>query len=748
MTGSSNCISPFRFSLFAFRAVFRSSLLALTLATGRLIAQGTPADCPRLAASGGSTDLYCVPLVAAPGFAATGAVELGWTAGPFTVGVSADGTQTWRLRFRLAALPDSILHSRRAGFVAWATSPTMDRVIRLGVVHSGQVELGPMALDRFLILISAERDTATREWKGPFVLRGESASNRLRPADNYQFFLGVAGDRAAAGAMSMPGMTMHADSMGWGGVPMIPGLDMLPAEMALRPTQQALLPVESNAPAARPHQVRELHSGDTLELVAEPVRRVIAGRAYTMLGYNGQSPGPLIKVSRGAEVFIRLVNRLSMATTVHWHGIRLDQRFDGVPEAGQPAVAPGESFVYRVKFPDAGLFWYHPHVREDIQQDLGLYGNLFVTPDSIAKTVAGDAPCGKQPSLRRSVAPSCVRTEFLVLDDLLVGGDGLIPYGRDGPTHAAMGRFGNVMLVNGESNWRDTVQGGEVVRYYLTNAASSRTFNLSFGARSRIKLVGADQGALARERWSESIVLAPAERVIADVQFPAHGAAALVNRVHGIDHLFGRFFPIADTLGTIDIRGRAPLSPGFARLHTSREAGRLDSLVAANAGLPPDHTLELRVEFTGLPFVSEQLMKLDSIYFHPVEWEGTMPGMNWATTSTETRWILRDPSSGRENMAIDWHFRRGTLARIRLIGARATLHGMQHPIHLHGQRFLVLAVDGTPNPDPVWKDTVLVPAGQSVDILADMSNPGRWMLHCHIAEHMESGMMMHFDVEE
>lgn len=742
--------------------ILRSSLLTLLFSATPLLAQIAPGDCPRLAASGGSTDLYCIPLVAAPGFGATGSVELGWTGGPFTVAVAADGTQLWRLRFALSALPDSMLHGRRAGFVAWAASPVMDKVIRLGVVHWGQVDLGPMALDRFLVLISAEQDTTVSEWKGRFVLRGESASNRLRPADNYQFFLGVAGDRGAttSGAMSMPGMTMPTDSMGWSGVPMISRLDMLPAEMALRPTEQALLPSDADAPMAQPHQVRELKSGDTLELVAGPVRRVVAGRTYTMLGYNGQSPGPLIKVSRGAEVFIRLVNRLTMPTTAHWHGIRLDQRFDGVPEAGQPAVAPGDSFVYRVKFPDAGVFWYHPHVREDIQQDLGLYGNLFVTSQTdetgetgrLLHNLIGSAGPGRPrapvpPRAPCPSRPSCP-PKFLLLDDLLIGNDGLVPYGKDGPTHAAMGRFGNVMLVNGESDWRDTVRGGEVVRYYLTNVASTRTFNLSFGAGSRIKVVGADQGMLARERWAESVVIAPAERVIVDVKFPGRGKAALVNRIHGIDHLFGRLFPIADTLGQIDIRGTIPPSAAYARLHTSPEASRLDSLVAANVGLPPDHTLELRVEFTGLPFVSEQLMKLDSIYFHPVEWEGTMPGMNWATTSRETRWILRDQATGQENMAIDWRFRRGTLARIRLIGARATLHGMQHPIHLHGQRFLVLAVDGTPNPDPVWKDTVLVPAGQSVDILADLSNPGRWMLHCHIAEHMESGMMMHFDVEE
>lgn len=687
-------------------------------------------ECPRLAASGGSTDLYCIHLVGAPGFDASGSAELSWVPGPFTVGVAADGTHRWNLRLSVAGLPDSLLRGRRSGFVVWATPPTMAQVVRLGVVRNGEeIELGPVALDRFLVLISAERDTAVREWRGRIVLRGESASNRLRPADNYQFFLGVTGDRQANGGHGHHDMDM--DPGGWGMVPMFPGLDMLPAEMALRPEELPWLPTPApTAPAARPHEVLRPRPGDTLELVAGPVRRMVAGREYTMLGFNGQYPGPLIRAEQGTEVLIRLVNHLQAPTTVHWHGIRLENRFDGVPDLTQPAVQPGGEFLYRVRFPDAGTFWYHPHVREDQQQDLGLYGNIFVT-------------LGIPPSFL-----GARREEFLILDDLLVGLSGLVPYGRGQATHAAMGRFGNVMLVNGESSWRDTVMGGEVVRFHLTNVANTRTFNLSFGAGTRLKVVGSDLGAFARQMWAESVVIAPAERYVVDVSFPARGPVALVNRVRAIDHLYGRFFGVTDTLGVIELRGSAGPSPGFARLETSADAASLDSLVAAHAGLAPVHTLELRVAFTGLPFVSEQLMRLDSIYFNPVEWEGTMPGMNWATTGTDTRWILRDLATGAENMDIHWRFRRGSLSRIRLVGARNTLHGMQHPIHLHGQRFLVLAVNGKKNQNPVWKDTVLVPAGGAVDILADMSNPGSWMLHCHIAEHLQSQMMMHFDVEE
>jgi FtsP/CotA-like multicopper oxidase with cupredoxin domain len=112
------------------------------------------------------------------------------------------------------------------------------------------------------------------------------------------------------------------------------------------------------------------------------------------------------------------------------------------------------------------------------------------------------------------------------------------------------------------------------------------------------------------------------------------------------------------------------------------------------------------------------------------------------------RWILRDRASGKENMDIEWRFRVGDVARLRLTNDRHTLHPMAHPIHIHGQRFVVLAVDGVPNTNLVWKDTFLLPAGTTADILLEVSNPGRWMLHCHIAEHLEADMHMVFTVEE
>src|SRR5690606_29244286 len=141
-------------------------------------------------------------------------------------------------------------------------------------------------------------------------------------------------------------------------------------------------------------------------------------------------------------------------------------------------------------------------------------------------------------------------------------------------------------------------------------------------------------------------------------------------------------------------------------------------------------------------------MEADTLYYPPVEWNDGMPMMNWLSTGEQVTWILRDRETGRENDKIDWHFEVGDVVKLRIFNDPESFHPMNHPVHIHGQRFLVTSMDGVPNPNLVWKDTAIVPVGSTMDVLVEMSMPGRWMLHCHIAEHMHAGMMFAFTVEE
>jgi len=130
-----------------------------------------------------------------------------------------------------------------------------------------------------------------------------------------------------------------------------------------------------------------------------------------------------------------------------------------------------------------------------------------------------------------------------------------------------------------------------------------------------------------------------------------------------------------------------------------------------------------------------------------LEWEDLMPEINRASDATTMRWMIIDRETGAENGAIRWEFTVGDRVKIRLVNEMESDHPMHHPFHVHGAgRFLVLSREGEPEPNLVWKDTVLVPSGRTVDVLLDVSNPGLWMAHCHIAEHAQSGMMFSFNV--
>ena len=512
-------------------------------------------------------------------------------------------------------------------------------------------------------------------------------------------------------------------------IPMPAGMPMIPGLVGLVPPVASFLPGEGvdpmSLPAATATSVVQLADGDTFDLAATMVRRTIRGRAFAAYGFNGQVPGPLLRVPQNATIVVRFRNGIDLPSTVHWHGLRLDNRFDGVPGVTQEAVAPGGSFTYRVHFPDAGIYWYHPHVREDIEQAMGLFGNMLV--DSPDRDYYGPAN----------------RDKVLMLSDLLVNGDTLIPFGRESPDFVLMGRVGNVLLVNGEPGYTLKARRGEVVRFFLTNTSSSRTYNLSFGG-APMKVVASDVSRFEREERVTSVVLAPAERYVVDVRFDRAGTVPFVNAVQAIDHYAGEFAPEVDTLGTITV-GSAPATPDysrdFARLRTNAAVTREIARFRPYFDAPPDKRITLTVRTRELPLATVQFMNVDTAYFAPVEWVDGMPAMNWLSTGKQVEWILRDEATGKENMDIDWRVKRGSVVKLRIFNDPKSFHPMQHPMHLHGQRMLVVSRDGVPTSNLVWKDTVIIPVGSTVDLLIDASNPGDWMLHCHIAEHLGSGMM-------
>lgn len=548
---------------------------------------------------------------------------------------------------------------------------------------------------------------------------------------------------ATAPAASAAQGQEHADHHGdqaaspgeWRMPPMPEGMFMLPGLESTRPGVSPILPGSglnrAEVPEAVFREVVRMADGDTLELEATFVRRRIKDHEFIAYGFNGQYPGPLVWVDQHSTIVVRFRNGIDWPSTVHWHGVRVANRFDGVPGLTQDLVMPGETFVYEVTFPDAGLYWYHPHHREEITQGAGLYGNMLV--DSPEEDYYGAAH----------------RNEVIILDDLLFDEAGLFPFGEEAPTHALMGRFGNVLLVNGRPDYELAVKRGEVVRFHVTNASAARTYNLSFGDGVRMKLVASDLSRYERELWIGSLVLGPAERYVVEARFEEAGMRALVNDIQALDHVFGRFFRQVDTLARVTVAGEPaepPLTEAFERLRRNEPVVEEIDAYRPLFDRPVDHALTLTVRAGRLPIPMLAVMEQDTIYFPPVEWNDAMPMMNWLSTGRNLRWILREDATGRENMDIRWAFGRGEVVKLRIFNDPESFHPMQHPIHLHGQRFLVLEQDGVKRTNLVWKDTAIIPTGSTVDLVVEMSNPGDWMLHCHISEHLGAGMMMAFTV--
>jgi len=701
-----------------------------------------------------ASDLYCIDLFATTrGGDAAGVIELRRPWSPFGVTVTPEGRHRHDLVAWLARLPDPSELGPYTTYVAWATPLELDPVVKLGTVENGRNELGEVSFNKYLIWISAEASEDVARRDGPLVVRGRSPSSRME-AHDLMALAPSAEEAPPSGAMDQPmdqQMDHAMDPMdhaagaeradGWSMPPMYEGVPMLPGVMASRPAVSPMRPTVDPAelPEARAREVITLPDGGTLDLTAGFVKKTVQDRELVMLAFNDQLPGPLLRVTEASTIFVDFHNRTSMPTAVHWHGIRLDNRFDGVPGVTQDPVEPGTSFRYQIHFPDPGIYWYHPHHREDVQQELGLAGNMLVDPTD------------------ESFYNQVDHEEVVMLDDLLLAEDDIVPFGAESANFMLMGRFGNVFLINGEPEYGLEVQAGDVVRFHFTNASNTRTFNVSFQPAGEpdalplpIKVIGSDVGRFERESITESVVLAPAERYVVEVRFPNAGAYVLANRVQGINHRQGLFLEERAVLGVIGASGVGSESGhahDFRTLRTHADVVADIDRYRHLFDLPPDHELVMTLEVDSLPMALEQSMSLDWVYFNPVEWAGTMPVMNWATSGNEIEWILRDPRTRAENMDIEWRFRVGDVVKIRVTNDRGAFHAMQHPLHIHGQRFLVLEQNGVRNENMVWKDTVLLPTGSTTDILLELSNPGRWMVHCHIAEHLESGMKFVFDVE-
>jgi FtsP/CotA-like multicopper oxidase with cupredoxin domain len=252
---------------------------------------------------------------------------------------------------------------------------------------------------------------------------------------------------------------------------------------------------------------------------------IAPGQTVESWTYNGVLPGPLIRLRVGDRLIVHFTNRLPEPTTVHWHGLRVPLRMDGVPGVSQPPVAPGGSFTYDFVVPDAGLFWYHPHVMSAAQVGFGLYGALLVDDPDAGLAVDDEL--------------------VMVLSDLSLNERGALESPDAGGSIAnVFGREGTHVLLNGRKHSSLVVRSGAPQRWRIVNAARSRYFNLDLGGLP-FRQIGGDGGLQEYAVERDTLLLAPGERadVIVTPRLEAGESvvlrSVLVNR--GLFTIEGRF---------------------------------------------------------------------------------------------------------------------------------------------------------------------------------------------------------------
>lgn len=392
--------------------------------------------------------------------------------------------------------------------------------------------------------------------------------------------------------------------------------------------------------------------------------------------YNGITPGPLIDAKVGDKLIVHFKNSLPEPTTVHWHGIRLPAAMDGTL-AMQSPIPPGGTFEYAFTLKDAGLYWFHPHMRSDIQVQKGLYGALRV---------------------RGTNEPSADVERVLVLDDIRFDKSGNISEFLD-DTSRMMGREGNTLLVNGVTNARVAIEPGALVRLRIVNVANGRFFNLRIPGHT-LRVVGTDGGLIPKPYDTDTLLMSPGERY--DVMFIANvepGAELpLITEPYERGHESGK---------------RAPAE--VARFNASTAAKlapkELPSAFPAIERLP-DGPVDFPIRLNEKVINGEMMFTIN---------DAVHPNIPVITVKNNDVRVLEVTNES----------------------------DMDHPFHLHGFFFQVLAKNGVAlGADALAnKDTLIIPPKVSFKLVARFDEPGSWMYHCHILEHGEHGMMGELRVE-
>ena len=435
----------------------------------------------------------------------------------------------------------------------------------------------------------------------------------------------------------------------------------------------------------------------TATLTARVARQQLVPIEYPdteVWGYNGAVPGPELRFKQGERARIVVENRLPQETTVHWHGLRVPNSMDGVPQVTQPPIAPGGRFIYEFDLPDAGTYWYHPHVRSYEQVARGLYGALIVEERDPIQVDRDQTWVLSDWRLR---ADATQQGDFENLFDL---------------THA--GRIGNTVTVNGRFTAKDgvfRVRAGERIRLRLVNAAVARIFLVRFDQHNP-QVIALDGQPVVPHAAPSGILLGPGMR--ADVVLDLGREPG--NRSEVIDD------------------------------YNPRATERLMEIVYGKEPPVRQESLEAPIELAPNPVPEPDVDKAER---HEIVLQGGAMGTIREAVFEGKRVPLPELVRGHHlAWAVNGVANKGH-AHVSLIELARGSHcilalknetAWHHPIHLHGHVFRVLSRNGYPTRYREWRDTVLLAPRERIEIAFVADNPGDWMLHCHVLAHQAGGM--------
>ncbi|GAA2565698.1 multicopper oxidase family protein [Pseudonocardia hydrocarbonoxydans] len=408
--------------------------------------------------------------------------------------------------------------------------------------------------------------------------------------------------------------------------------------------------------------------------------------------YGGELPGREIRVRRGDLLRVRLDNRLPRPTTVHWHGLALRNDMDGVPGLTQPEVAPGAGFDYAFTVPDAGTYWFHPHV--GVQLDRGLYAPLIVEdPDE----------------------PGDYDQELVVVFDDWLDGTGRDPDQTLGDLLAS--GMGGMDMGGGMAMPRSDLLGGDAgdvtYPYFLANgrtADAARTLDVRPGQRVRLRMINASGDTAFRV----GVPGTPMTLTHTD-GFPVVPTAADAVLL-GMGECVDAVVEVPDAV--VPLLGLAEGKDGITQVLLRPGPGAAPDVVAAAAALRGSPVTPVN----DLPAAESLVLPgREPDVVHPMTLGGPEPGYTWTINGR-----TYDPTAGVP-------VREGQRVRLRFENTTT----MFHPMHLHGHTFQVRGAAGA----GPRKDTATVLPGQALEVDFDADNAGQWLTHCHNVYHGEAGMM-------